>query len=276
MPEKNPKLSKRAFKKIRTGYNKLENKATVHIRAQVEKFRIGIAEKLASSDWNLQNMEKIKMIVNDTTLEFQRLSLAGLDVDLEKAFIKGIKQVDDVLLASNQMVIMPYLSKDVLEVSQSMARELITGLSTEMANRVNTQVRMALMGGQTPYQTMKNLETFIPPLRSKKYVGSVRARAENIVRTEMGRVNSMANKERMEMVTEINPDYGKKWLGTHKPTSRPAHMAQEELGVVPMDYEYDVNGYKCSGPHDPRLPASEVCQCGCTLILDKLPEKQAA
>lgn len=267
-------IGRRTFRKIRNNYAKLETKSVKEIRALVEKLRLELASELAISNWSLVKIDEIKMLINSLTLQFQNAAMTSINGSLEKAFIKGIKQVDDVLMSTKDMVIMPYLDREILEISQSMAADLITNISSEMANKINTQIRLALMGNETPLDAMKKLESFLPPLRNRKWTGTIPGRAENIVRTEMSRVNNTANLERMKMVAEKNPEYGKQWLGSHKPTSRPAHTAKEDLGVVPMDYEYTVNGYKCNGPHDPRLPASEVCMCGCTLVLKKLPEDQ--
>ncbi|HUX54272.1 MAG TPA: hypothetical protein VMV56_07655 [Williamwhitmania sp.] len=259
------KTGNREFNKVRRQYGKLEDGAVLAIRKLMEEFRIQLAAKFATVDWTVHDLNEVKVIVNSLARNFSNAAKNELYEKMEKAFMKGIRQVDDVLFATGANVVLPYMTMNVLQLSQSLAAELITGLSADMAKQVNTQVQLGLMGQKTPYDVMKSLETFIPPLKSKKYIGSAVARAENIVRTEMARTSNNANWERIKEVGEKNPDAGKKWLATHKKNSRPAHQAMESLGVVPIDYEYSVNGYDCNGPHDPRLPASETCQCGCTL-----------
>lgn len=262
------KTPSREFARVRGDYLKIEDAAATRIKQYVEEFRLAIARRFATVDWSIANLREINGIVERYAEDLRNGAITDLTTRQEKAFTKGIKQVDDVLLAQGVVPYLPYIPVQSLKNSQALASQLITGLSNDMARRVNTEITLGLMGDMSPYQVMQRLSSFIPPLKDAGNMTSTAfGRAEAIARTEMGRINAAATRDRLAQVAEKYKDAKKKWKATHKLNSRPEHQAQEELGPVPMDYEFDVNGVACDGPYDPRLPAGDVINCVCTLQL---------
>jgi hypothetical protein len=253
---------------VRSDYRKIENAAATQIVQYVEDFRIAIARRLATVNWQISNLNEIKRIIGRYADDLKDNAIKDLTTRQQKAFTRGIKQVDDVLLAKGVVPYLPYIPMKSLTDSQALAAQLIQGLSSNMAQRVNTEITLGLMGEVSPYEVMQRLSNFIPPLKDAgNQTATAFGRAETIARTEMNRVNCMANKDRLLQVKEKYKDAKKKWKATHKINSRPEHQAQEELGPMPMDYEFDVNGTLCFGPLDAVLPVGEVANCGCTLQL---------
>lgn len=242
----------------------------------VEEYRTKVAQYLATENWSMYFLDRIKGNIKEITQWYKENAIGEMPEDLRKAFINGIYAADKPLEAGGLKVYLPFVSQEILTNSQQLAADLITGLSSDMAYKVNTQITMGLMGGKSPWEVMKELETFIPPLRNKRgLVGSAFNRAETITRTEMGRVQNAALRDRTKQLGEKFPDLEKAWLGSHKPTSREAHMQAEADGPIGINEDFVLNGYECSGPHDPRLPASETINCGCSMrVISELTRGQ--
>jgi hypothetical protein len=102
--------------------------------------------------------------------------------------------------------------------------------------------------------------------------GSLAARGEAIVRTELGRIHSMATQRRMEQSAELFPDLQKQWLHSgNRLHPRDGHQAlsgtkipvRERFMVAPT-----VGGSKepMLFPHDPAGSARNVVRCRCTCV----------
>lgn len=261
-------MSTKGKKELRKVFNKIEyDKLQAAKKAlwAVEEFRKQITLYIMDVGINSYNIKQIKDMVNKQAKVLSDEMTRIGNVQLEQSFVDGIKIVDYPLRADNVNFILPYLETSIVKTSQELFADLVKGLADDIIKKVNSEVLMGIIGNLTPYEVMKNLETFIPPVKTKKGIrGTAFNRAETIVRTETGRIQNTATRTRMEQIAEKFPDAKKEWLPSNKPTSRPEHMAQAN-NPIGINEEFIVNGYSCYGPHDPRLPAGEVINCGCSL-----------
>jgi SPP1 gp7 family putative phage head morphogenesis protein len=87
-------------------------------------------------------------------------------------------------------------------------------------------------------------------------------RAERIARTEtIGLANDVSRKQMADSQVVTH----KEWYSIGDERTRDSHAQLSGTRILFND-EFDVNGTMADGPHDPRLPASEVINCRCRLI----------
>ena len=90
-------------------------------------------------------------------------------------------------------------------------------------------------------------------------------RAEAILRTEMGRVSSIANQLTLEQVDHTNPGMQKQWSSILDARVRPAH--REAHGqLVGVRESFTVAGESLRYPRDPGASASNVVNCRCVAL----------
>jgi hypothetical protein len=92
-----------------------------------------------------------------------------------------------------------------------------------------------------------------------------RGRALTIVRTELGRAYSVAGQQRFDQAREVLPGLQKQWRRSGKIHSRASHDRADGQ-VRPVDQPFDVAGVQLRFPRDPRGPAKETINCGCTSL----------
>lgn len=92
-----------------------------------------------------------------------------------------------------------------------------------------------------------------------------RRRAMTIIRTELGRVHSLAGQQRKAQAAEVLPGLKKQWRRSGKLRSRRGHdLADGQICAV--DEPFIVNGVALMFPRDPTGPAKETVNCGCTSL----------
>ncbi len=136
-------------------------------------------------------------------------------------------------------------------------RGFLTGkmaeVTTDMANRANTQLGLIMLGVKTPSEAAAEVG---------RITGRTRRRARTIIRTELGRAYSTAGQERMQQARAAGLDIRKQWRRSSKLHSRPAHDAADGQ-VRPVDEPFIVGGERLLYPRDPSAPPAETINCGC-------------
>lgn len=172
------------------------------------------------------------------------------------------------LLAANKVASTAGLTASVFGVSNELAviasnytAGLITSIGPEFLPKINGIIQRAALGGMTPFEAMKQIDTVIGASAKE----GVSYAAERIVRTEVQRVYSIAfDTYQQQFMERLGSDAGKKlkktWVsGPDRPGRRPEHQAMdgETVGVN----EKFSNGLRF--PRDPNGPADETINCGC-------------
>jgi uncharacterized protein with gpF-like domain len=130
----------------------------------------------------------------------------------------------------------------------------IRDISVTIANRINTELGLVLIGAQSPGDAINALT---------RIFGGQRERAITIVRTELGRAFSAAAQERMLAAKAQVPGLKKQWRHSDKVHPRPMHLAIDGQ-IREIDEPYTLgNGVAIMYPRDPSAPAAETINCGC-------------
>jgi hypothetical protein len=131
-------------------------------------------------------------------------------------------------------------------------------ITSAAADRINTQLGLVAIGGQSPGDALSNIAQILGP-------GS-RGRAITILRTELGRAFSTATQLRQDQAVEVLPGLRKQWRRSGKIHSRPSHDLADGQ-IVKVDEPFLVGGIKILHPRHAGAPAKHVINCGC----DSLP-----
>ncbi len=91
-------------------------------------------------------------------------------------------------------------------------------------------------------------------------------RSEVIARTEVIGASNWAS---MEAADQSGLTLNKEWLAAHDSRTRPDH-AEADGQKVAMDEPFNVGGYEMDYPGALGAPASEVCNCRCTVIFERV------
>src|SRR5574341_2462839 len=178
----------------------------------------------------------------------------------------GAVSVDGPLNAADVQIQMPASSLSVFNVAQRFSADMIKYVTDDTIAAIDREIVFATTGVQSPFEAIKKIEAQISdPLR----FGSLQNRAEAILRTEGGRVQSLAAQARQEDAAMVVEGLRKQWLWSG--VSRVAHAAINGQ-IRDIDKPYDMPGSgRCPAdelmfPRDPSGTACQTINCGCQSI----------
>jgi hypothetical protein len=196
----------------------------------------------------------------------------------------GVAAVDRPLGAAGAMRMitqLPALEPRYVDLLQGFRTGLITGISDQAIQRITTELQLGVLGGRTPFEIQRSVTDILSTQRDAAGAfHGVAARAEAITRTELNRTFNMATASRQAqfeqrlatIVPEMTPR--KRWLNAGDDRVRASHRRKALLDQRPAINEdflvVDDDGarWRATGPHDPRLPASQSTNCRCRSIID--------
>lgn len=190
---------------------------------------------------------------------------ATLNYDNKKAWALGGSGVASGLGVTLGLKL-PVLPDSLLVAAQSFTAELIKDLSKELVDNISSEIRIGIVRGENPYETMSRISDTL----FSEDGGGAFNRAETIVRTENSRIFGIANQERLSQAAKILPKMKKIWLDADLPNERESH-AQAALdyapggdpGPIPVDEPFIVGGFPVMFPGDPGGDPGEVINCRC-------------
>ncbi|AWI78591.1 hypothetical protein CEW87_03975 [Parazoarcus communis] len=243
------------------GRTRLINGTTDELKALLAEANKQVMAILASapSDYQQWLLPQLRAEIGRVMEALGTEAAAVVDGGQVAAWRGGSAMVDSSLAASGISAALPQLDVVQLGAMRSFLTEKISGISTEAANRINTQLGLVTMGAQTPFDAIKAVTTTLNEATYK--------RATTIVHTELNRAFSTANQLRMEQSAEAVPGLKKRWVQSGKREPRPEHVAihgQEQ----PVDKPFLLEGgaVKLMYPGDPTGPARHTINCGCVSV----------
>ena len=167
------------------------------------------------------------------------------------------------------------INTEQLATLRTITAELLVTNKDKLKADVSRQVRSAFLGVQKPGEAIAAVSRIVPgirqPVRDKdgeviglRYTGPA-ARAETIVRTELGRAFSVAQHDQLLELDKIMPDARKQWLTVIDGRTRQTHLAAHGQRVK-VAQNFIVGGARLMYPRDPSGPASEVINCRCSEV----------
>lgn len=154
--------------------------------------------------------------------------------------------------------VLPAVDTEQLFAMRTFMTGRMRDVTVELANRINSELGLAAIGAQTTGEATTKISDLLK--------AGGRGRATTIVRTELGRIFSVAGQKRMEQAKPILPGLKKQWRRSGKLFSRVNHDLTDGQ-IVDVDDSFQVApGVSLLFPRDPAGPPKETINCGCTIL----------
>lgn len=152
------------------------------------------------------------------------------------------------------------LSRSIASASALVQATLVTRVTNEARRAISGEIALAATGLKTPFEV---IESVGQTLDDPSIFGTIAARAETIVRTELGRVNSVAGQARMNEAAQVVHTLKKQWVHAGNPREpRTSHLAAHGQ-VVEVADDFTVGGERLQFPRDPKGSPGNTINCGC-------------
>ena len=216
-----------------------------------------------SSDFQATTLPALQRSIRSTLEAVRAGGEAALHGGADQAWRAGVDLIDKPIEAGFNLdgppvvrleAQLPSVDPQQLLAMKSFLTDKMTDVSTTLANRVNSELGLTLLGVQNPSEAATKIAGIVK---------GGRARALTIVRTELGRAFSVASQQRFEQASKILPGLKKQWRRSGKRHSRIAHDLIDGQ-VRAIDESFDVGGVALRFPRDPQGPPKETVNCGCT------------
>jgi len=273
--------------------NRLEGQALGEVRGMLEDLRGQVVERLVwaqssplrslppqvgegqgggiGSTYDLARLGQISDDISRIMIELrtrfpemaqgQAFQMANLSAELIDTPVQFLLGGDSGLSAFG-------LSRSIASASALIQANLITRVSQETVRKISNEIALAATGIKSPFEVMqavgKNLD-------DPSIFGSIARRAEVIVMTELGRVQSVATQARQEESAAVAPGIKKQWMhGAVRRQSRAAHYlewpAGAHLQIVDVHASFAVGGEYLRFPRDPAGSAENTINCRCQSV----------
>lgn len=223
--------------------------------------------------FNAARLPSLRQEIDRILTEVRRRSRGALELAVSDASTLGRDALVDPLKAAGKngpAALVPVIDRRTLALAKDAAGDMITDLTAELRGRARTEVTRAVMGLKSPDEAAAAIAGQLEQEEDAGVFGSYIARAQAIARTEINGAFARANADAVKQTAARLPGLLKKyWLASGDARTRPSHYdLWMDTKAAPIDAadEFTLAGVKCSGPHDPRLPASEVVNCRCSLV----------
>jgi hypothetical protein len=265
----NDKEKARVFRDLRAEQAKRRILLITDTRSEILHL-LKLAEERLRLHLAMQPGEATRWVLSDLQAEVQQMmrefgdqAAARLSSAASASWEAGQALVDLPLepLGFRLAGVAPMLDASQLMAMRTFMTDRIRNVGIEVANKLNTELALTVMGAQPPAATVSRVADILGE--------TSRSRAITIVRTELSRVYGTATQERLVQAgggeTPIVPGLKKQWRRSGKVYSRINHDLADGQ-VRDVDKPFQVGAVKMMFPHDPKAPASETINCGCTML----------
>lgn len=229
---------------------------------QLSIARKEIAATVASTDWELYHLPKLKKAVDSAMRDFASRYAGELGKDQKDFWKFGQEMVDAPINAAGITVAIPAIDTAVLVAMQTFSAHLVKSLGADAAAKIYNEMAMGLMGQKTPFEVMQAVGT---NLKDKGIFSSIAARAETITRQECGRILEAASQERMKAAAEVVPGLKKQWQHGVSRVPRVSHIAA--VGQIQdVNEPFMVGGEALMYPRDPAGSPGNTINCSCYTV----------
>lgn len=186
-------------------------------------------------------------------------ALGVAQATLSAAWELGPALVEGPLAAAGLRIGASILPRSLLEEASRFTANKIQGIGPRALARIDAEIQRLVLGGQTPTQAMRAISADL----KDEHVGWIGFRSETVVRTEAGRLHSLAADRRLQDAARQIPGLGKQWLWSRK--SRATHQAANGQ-IRPAAGLFDVGGERLPYPRAAGASPANTINCGCESV----------
>ena len=270
----------RKLREIERRFGKLERGVIKRSRDMLKNLRNQIAGQIVEVDsWDQFRMNEMTGNLDDLIAGYEGQLRAMSNGAVRDSMSLGRASVMDPLDAAGmgasffssspaQVNVVVDFTADLITDKVLLAHMggLVDDLGLGMRRQINSQIRMAALGGTSSFQTMRNITNIMGyPSRAKDPAKGVAYEAERILRTETNRAYNLAASSQQRELAKQVPGLQKQWVSTADSRTRGAHLAAHGQ-IVPVDKPFRVGGENLMEPHDPAGSASNTINCRCRTV----------
>lgn len=177
---------------------------------------------------------------------------------IEEAFGIGSRVTATAFRDAGVAMAFPSVSPEILSSLAASTSQILTDVSTALGDKIIASIRASATGLEPSSLTMRRIGDFIKT--SKEFIAGKRRRikfafqAEEIVRTETGRVFSNAQQAASEQIATTVPNLRKQWLTVKDARVRDGHRTAErryspggETGPILINQRFQVSDFSRTG-----------------------------
>ena len=227
----------------------------------------------AEDTWQAVHLRELRAAVDRVLMDFAERYNLVLGGAMENAWESGAEFAEQALGAGGvHLSFAQELSREQLEVALTLRADLVRRVSTDAREGIARQVTLGVMGQKPTGTIMREVAAILrtQPDRTTGRMGTVADQAERIVRTEMGRTFSTANRLRGDEIAAGSPGLQHYWRSAHDLRTRSAHVLADQRyapggtpGPISYQQPFMVGGEKMRYPHDPLGSAANTINCRC-------------
>jgi hypothetical protein len=273
-----------ALGEILNRYDRLDDQTIRRLVELLQDFRKSLAgEILELSDFEAFRLQQLRQSVDRLTQEFESQLNAAVRGAFGSAYRLGQDAVTEPLSAVGIQAGFNQVNPAQLNTALDFSAVLVKNIADEMRNRIDAQLRLAALGGESPFNVMRNI-TDILGVKARDGIWGVRnrpevvkgiaARAEAITRTELTTIFNLSHHAQQTAAQNAGAQIMKRWIATGDRRTREAHLRAHRRykdSPIPIDQPFIVGGEELQYPGDPLASASNRVNCRCkqgTVVAD--------
>jgi hypothetical protein len=244
---------------------------------QLRELRIHITAEVGTlTDWSTFRLQQTTANIDRMIAQFEAQLNAKLSGSFTGAYQNGAASAIDPFRAAGISNVFFQPTTSQLNVIVNYSARLVRQITEQIRTGIDTQLRLAVLGGKSPLDAMKavtdvlGVETGAGRWAGRRpVVRGVAARAETIVRTEMGRAYNLATYSQQQEAADSIPGLTKSWVATADARTRKEHLeAHRQYADNPVDATepFIVGGEELQYPGDPNGSAWNTIQCRCRSV----------
>lgn len=262
----------KALNDIAKRFDNLDDTTLRRLVELLQNLRRGIADQiLAAEGFEAFRLNEMQQNIGLLIDSFQSQASAATGQAFQQITKLGAASVVEPLQAAGIQGAFFAPNQAIVNVALDFSAELIKDITAPMRAQINTQLRLGVLGQDSPFKVMKNITNILGVkasdgvwgLRNRpEVVKGVAARAETIVRTENTRMFNLAANSQQQATAQQVPGLIKIWMATGDKRTRDSHLiahGQER----PISQPFDVGASQLMFPGDPAASAEETINCRC-------------
>lgn len=256
-----PAERNRRFRQVRAEMLRARTQLQRETRAQIvtlmqralQEIKVTLAS--APSDYQRWSLPQLERDIRQILSEMQSGASSALRSSANSAWQSGQELVTAPLEAGGLSIVanLPEIDPQQLNAIRTFMVSRMADITERTASAIVSELGLVIIGAQSPSDAIAAIADRLDD----------RSRATTVVRTEIGRVFSVAANERMQQARELVPGIQKQWRRSGKIHSRLNHDAIDGQ-IRDVDQPFTLgNGIEIMFPRDPSAPPSETINCGC-------------